>query len=129
MGQNPSCREITKWISWHWQKEGARQEALPTFGSSSILFFCQDITDTRVCPFDGKCSGDLDIGSVMVGLLAPAIIRTEFDFPETIEPTSPIIPGYPAEPFLSPERHQVEQKSLGDAVICGRYPEGGTDRE
>lgn len=29
----------------------------------------------------------------MVGLLAPAIIRTEFDFPETIEPTSPIIPG------------------------------------
>lgn len=121
------------------------QKAYRTFGSPCVLIVCQDKRDPLVRPFDGKCSGDLDIGivcdhmmlaarelgigSVMVGLFDPAIIRTEFGVPEAIEPTALLILGYPAEPFLSPERHQVERKPLGDTVMYERYREGGIDRK
>ncbi|MCD7871480.1 MAG: nitroreductase family protein [Enterocloster clostridioformis] len=92
-----------------------------------------------VRPFDNKCSGDLDIGivcdhmmlaarelgigSVMVGLFDPAIIRKDFDLPEYIEPTALLILGYPANGFLSPNRHQTERKPLCDTVMFERYTE------
>lgn len=96
-------------------------------------------------PFDGKCSGDLDIGivcdhmmlaarelgigSVMVGLFDPAIISDEFGVPEAIEPTALIVLGYPADSFSSPERHQAERKPLGETVMHERYDDGGAGRE
>jgi len=71
------------------------QKAYQTFGSQCILIVCRDTRDALIRPFDAKCSGDLDIGilcdhillaarelnigSVMVGLFDPFIIKREFD--------------------------------------------------
>ncbi|MEN1762285.1 nitroreductase family protein, partial [Anoxynatronum sibiricum] len=88
------------------------QKAYQTFGSQCVLIVCQDKSNPLIRPFDNKCSGDLDIGiicdhmmlaareleigSVMVGLFDPEILRKEFDIPEFIEPTALIILGYPS---------------------------------
>ena len=115
------------------------QKAYKTFGSSCVLIVCRDRRNELVRPFDNKCSGDLDIGiicdhimlaarelgigSVMVGLFDPAIIRKEFDLPEYIEPTALLMLGYPANGFLSPDRHQTERKPLCDTVMFECYSE------
>lgn len=115
------------------------QNAYKTFGSPCVLIVCRDRRNELVRPFDNKCSGDLDIGivcdhmmlearelglgSVMVGLFDPSIIRKEFDLPEYIEPTALLILGYPANGFLSPDRHQSERKPLCDTVMFECYSE------
>ena len=92
------------------------QKTYKIFGAPCVLIVCRDRRNELVRPFDNKCSGDLDIGivcdhimlaarelgigSVMVGLFDPAIIRKEFDLPEYIEPTALLILGYPANGFL-----------------------------
>lgn len=60
---------------------------------------------------------ELNIGSVMIGLFDPRIIRKEFGIPEYIEPTALLILGYPSKGFLSPERHNTERKPLTDTVM------------
>lgn len=113
------------------------QKAYATFDSQCVLIVCQDKRNPLIRPFDGKCSGDLDIGiicdhmmlaarelnigSVMVGLFDPKIIRKEFNIPETIEPTALLILGYPAKGFLSPSRHKTERKPLEDTVMYENY--------
>lgn len=115
------------------------QKAYNTFGSQCILIVCRDRRNELIRPFDQKCSGDLDIGiicdhimlaarelnigSVMVGLFDPAIIRKEFDMPEYIEPSALLILGYPENEFLSPERHSTERKPLTDTVMYEEYIE------
>lgn len=115
------------------------QKAYKTFGSQCILIVCQDKRDALIRPFDRKCSGDLDIGiicdhmmlaarelsigSVMVGLFDPDIIRREFDIPQYMEPTALLILGYPDKGFLSPERHSTERKPLTDTVMYEKYNE------
>ena len=59
---------------------------------------------------------ELNIGSVLVGLFDPGIIRKEFNIPDHIEPTALLILGYPAQGFLSPDRHRTERKPLSDTV-------------
>ncbi len=116
------------------------QKAYQTFGSQCILIVCQDKRNALIRPFDEKCSGDLDIGiicdhmmlaarelnigSVIVGFFDPHIIRNEFEIPEYIEPTVLLILGYPAEGFLSPERHKTDRKPLEDTVMYEKYSEG-----
>ncbi len=118
------------------------QKAYRTFDSSCVLIVCRDTRDALIRPFDQKCSGDLDIGilcdhmmlaareldigSVMVGLFDPRIIREEFDLPEYIEPTALLILGYPEKGFLSPERHTTERKPLADTVMYETYAEAAT---
>lgn len=113
------------------------EKAYRTFGSPCVLIVCQDKSDPLIRPFDGKCSGDLDIGiicdhmmlaarehnigSVMVGLFDPAIIRKEFGIPEHIEPTALLLLGYPSDGFLSPDRHKTERKPLGETVMFERW--------
>jgi nitroreductase len=115
------------------------QKAYQTFGSQCILIVCQDRRNALIRPFDNKCSGDLDIGiicdhmmlaarelnigSVMVGLFDPQIIRKEFIIPEYIEPTTLLILGYPAKGFLSSDRHETERKPLDDTVMYEIYSE------
>lgn len=115
------------------------QKAYQTFGSQCILIVCQDKKNPLIRPYDNKCSGDLDIGivcdhmmlaarelnigSVMVGLFDPKIIRKEFNIPEYIEPTALLILGYPKEGFLSPDRHKIERKPLEDTVMYEKYKE------
>jgi len=115
------------------------QKAYQTFGSQCILIVCQDKRNALIRPFDHKCCGDLDIGiicdhmmlaarelnigSVIVGLFDPHIIRKEFNVPEYIEPTTLLILGYPAKSFLSPDRHKTERKPLEYTVMYENYSE------
>ncbi|MDL2311336.1 nitroreductase family protein [Bacteroidales bacterium OttesenSCG-928-B11] len=89
--------------------------------------------------YDQKCSGDLDIGivcdhimlcarelgigSVMVGLFDPKIIRREFFIPNHIEPTALIMLGNPINGFLDAERHHTERKKLEETVVYEMYNE------
>ncbi len=114
-------------------------KAYNTFGSPCVLIVCRDRRDELVRPFDNKCSGDLDIGivcdhmmlaarernigSVMVGLFDPHIIRAEFGIPAYVEPTALLILGYPKEGFLSAERHDATRKSLDETVMDECYSE------
>lgn len=118
---------------------GKVQKAYNTFGSQCVLIVCRDTRKALIRPFDQKCSGDLDIGivcdhmmlaarelnigSVMVGLFDPEIVRSEFDIPEYIEPTALLILGYPEKGFLSPERHRTERKPLAETVMYEKYSE------
>jgi nitroreductase len=113
------------------------EKAYKAFGSVCILIVCQDKTDPLIRPYDQKCSGDLDIGivcdhmmlaarertigSVMIGLFDPNIIRREFTIPETVEPTALILLGYPVKGFLSPERHTAERKPIAETVRYETY--------
>lgn len=115
------------------------QKAYQTFGSQCVLIVCRDTRNELIRPFDQKCSGDLDIGiicdhmmlaareldigSVMVGLFDPHIIRKEFHIPEYIEPTALLILGYPEKGFLNPHRHCVERKPISHTVMYENYTE------
>jgi nitroreductase len=115
------------------------QKAYKTFGSPCILIICRDERDALVREFDNKCSGDLDIGivtdhmmlaareigigSVMVGLFDPGIIRKEFNIPEYIQPTALLILGYPKNGFSNPDRHLTERKPINDTVMMEEYSE------
>ena len=115
------------------------QKAYQIFGSTCVLIVCRDTRNELIRPYDQKCSGDLDIGiicdhmmlaarelnigSVMVGLFDPYIIRAEFAVPEYIEPTALLILGYPEKGFLDPERHVTERKPLSATVMYEKYAE------
>lgn len=113
------------------------QKAYRTFGSSCILIVCRDRRGELVREFDNKCSGDLDIGivtdhmmlaareigigSVMVGLFDPEIVRAEFNIPDYIEPTALLILGYPQNGFSDPNRHLTERKPIAETVMEEEY--------
>lgn len=115
------------------------QKSYQTFGSQCILIVCRDTRNELIRPFDQKCSGDLDIGivcdhmmlaarelgigSVMVGLFDPHIIRKEFQVPEYVEPTALLILGYPEKGFLNPDRHSEERKPISQTVMYESYTE------
>jgi Nitroreductase len=113
------------------------EKTYKTFNSPCVLIVCQDKTNPLIRPFDGKCSGDLDIGivcdhimlaarekklgSVMIGLFDPNIIRAEFGIPEKIEPTALVLLGYPEKGFLSKNRHNNERKPISETIQYERY--------
>lgn len=115
------------------------QKAYQTFGSQCVLIVCRDTRNELIRPYDQKCSGDLDIGiicdhmmlaarelgigSVMVGLFDPHIIRREFHISEYIEPTALLILGYPEKGFLNPDRHSEERKPISETVMYESYTE------
>jgi len=63
---------------------------------------------------------ELGIGSVMVGLFDPGIIRREFKVPEEVEPTALLLLGYP-ESFASPDRHRTERRPIETTVMYETY--------
>ncbi|RGT50925.1 nitroreductase family protein [Bacteroides intestinalis] len=115
------------------------QKAYKTFGSQCVMIICRDTRDALIRPFDNKCSGDLDIGiitdhmmlaarevgigSVMVGLFDPQIIKSEFAIPDYIEPTALLILGYPKNGFLEANRHTMERKALNETIMLEGYSE------
>ena len=115
------------------------QKAYKTFGSRCVLIICRDERDSLVRKFDNKCSGDLDIGivtdqmmlaareigigSVMVGLFDPRIVRKEFSIPEYIQPTALLILGYPKNGFLDENRHVTQRKPINETVMMEEYVE------
>jgi len=64
---------------------------------------------------------ELGIGSVMVGLFDPYIIRREFEIADYIIPTALLILGYPRDGFLSPQRHDTQRKPLSDTVMFEKF--------
>lgn len=115
------------------------QKAYCTFGSQCILIICRDERVALIREYDGKCSGDLDIGivtdhmmlaarekgigSVMIGLFDPRILRKEFEIPDYILPTALLILGYPKTGFSDPERHSTQRKSISNTVMQEKYIE------
>ena len=115
------------------------QKAYKTFDSPCVMIVCRDRRNELIRPYDGKCSGDLDIGivcdhmmlaarergigSVMVGLFDPAVVQKEFSIPAYIQPTALLLFGYPSGGFLSPERHDTERKPLEQTVLFEGYSE------
>lgn len=115
------------------------QKAYKTFGSQCVMIICRDTRDSLIRPFDDKCSGDLDIGiitdhmmlaarevgigSVMVGLFDPWIIKREFNLPDYIYPTALLILGYPKNGFLDANRHATERKSIQETIMMEGYSE------
>ncbi len=113
------------------------KKAYNTFGSQCVLIICRDERDSLIREFDNKCSGDLDIGiitdhmmlaareigigSVMVGLFDPSIIRKEFCIPEYILPTALLILGYPKKDFLDTNRHLIDRKPISETVMMEKY--------
>jgi nitroreductase len=113
------------------------QKVYSTFGSQCILIICRDERDALIRAFDNKCSGDLDIGivtdhmmlsardqgigSVMVGLFDPGIVRKEFSIPDYIEPTALLFLGYPKDGFLDLDRHTSERKPINETVMYEKY--------
>jgi nitroreductase len=103
------------------------------------MIICRDERDSLVRKFDNKCSGDLDIGivtdhmmlaarekgigSVMVGLFDPRIIRKEFNIPDYIQPTALLILGYPKDGFLDANRHLTQRKPINVTVMMEKYIE------
>jgi nitroreductase len=114
------------------------EKAYKTFGSPCVIV-CRDTRNELVRPYDNKCSGDLDIGiicdhmmlaardvgigSVMIGLFDPNIIRASFEIPQYIEPTALLLLGYPQEGFLSPKRHTRERRPITETVMYEAYRE------
>ena len=108
------------------------EKAYKTFNSPCVLIVCQNKENPLIRPFDGKCSGDMDIGivcdhimlaarekklgSVMIGLFDPDIIRAEFNIPANIEPTALLLLGYPEKGFLSMNRHKKERKPISETA-------------
>ncbi|PKK90358.1 MAG: nitroreductase [Candidatus Wallbacteria bacterium HGW-Wallbacteria-1] len=115
------------------------QKAYRTFGSQCVLIICRNERDALIREFDNKCSGDLDIGivtdhmmlsarevgigSVMVGLFDPKIIRREFNIPSYILPTALLILGYPEKGFLDAGRHDTDRKPISETVMMEKYSE------
>ena len=115
------------------------EKAYKTYGTQCVMIICRDTRDALIRPFDNKCSGDLDIGiitdhmmlaarevgigSVMVGLFDPHIIRREFAIPDYIEPTALLILGYPKNGFLDANRHTRERKALNETIMIEGYSE------
>lgn len=115
------------------------QKAYSTFGSQCILIICRDERVALVREFDGKCSGDLDIGivtdhmmlaarekgigTVMIGLFDPRILRKEFEIPDYIQPTVLLILGYPKTGFSDSERHNKQRKPISKTVMQEKYIE------
>jgi nitroreductase len=66
---------------------------------------------------------EFGIGSVMVGLFDPGIIREEFSIPEYIQPTALLMLGYPENGFLNENRHSTMRKPLCETVMMERYVE------
>ena len=115
------------------------EKAYKTFGTQCVMIICRDTRDALIRPFDNKCSGDLDIGiitdhmmlaasevgigSLMVGLFDPHIIRREFAIPDYIEPTALLILGYPKNGFLDANRHTRERKALNETIMIEGYSE------
>ena len=113
------------------------EKAYKVFNAPCALLICQDKTNPLIRPYDGKCSGDLDIGivcdhimlaareknigSVMIGLFDPVIIRNEFNIPDTIEPTAIVLLGYPEKGFLKSNRHKLERKPISQTVQYENY--------
>ncbi|MEA4861808.1 MAG: nitroreductase family protein [Victivallaceae bacterium] len=114
-------------------------KAYNTFNAPCVLLVCRDRRDELIRPFDGKCSGDLDIGiicdhmmlaarelgigSVMIGLFDPAVIRQEFGMPPYVEPTALLLLGHPSGGFLSSERHATARRPPADTIMHEVYKE------
>lgn len=113
------------------------QKAYSTFGARCVMIIGRDTRESLIRPYDGKCSGDLDIGivtsqmmlaarekeigSVMVGLFDPRIIREEFHIPDYVEPTALLILGYPKNGFPDTKSRETLRKPLNETVMLEEF--------
>lgn len=103
-----------------------------TYGASLALIVCSDHEKTWKRLHDGKDSADIDasiaasymmleatglgLGSVWVGNFNPAILRDEFNIPETIEPITILLVGYAIDENLLSSERAIKRKNLTETI-------------
>lgn len=103
-----------------------------TYGAPLAFIVCSDHEKTWKRSHDGKDSADidasiatsymmlqaveLDLGSVWVGNFNPAIIRNEFNIPETIEPINILLVGYAIDEDLLSGQRLIKRKNLTETI-------------
>lgn len=103
-----------------------------TYGAPLAIIACGDHSLSWKRRVDGKDSLDVDVsivtthmmlqatelglGTVWIGSFDPAVIKSNFNIPDSIEPIDILIIGYPGSELASPERHDTARKPLEDMV-------------
>ncbi len=91
------------------------------FDTKTAMIICYNKEECYQRPYDGKISGEIDasivtthmmleaaslgIGTTWVMHFRPEVLRTEFEIPETLEPTAILVMGYPAEDAVPAPMH------------------------
>lgn len=101
------------------------------FNAPAALIVCYDKTACWKRPFDGHNSGDIDasivtthmmleaadlgIGTTWVMYFIPEAVKTEFDLPDSWEPTAILVMGHPSEK-CAPSGMHFSRKELRETV-------------
>jgi nitroreductase len=107
------------------------------FNAPMALLICYDNTVSWKRNFDGKDSGDNDVGIVVthlmlqaaelglgttwVGNFDPANIKKEFSLPENIVPVALLPLGYPAEDAAPNERLHYHRRPIEETVFYNHF--------
>jgi nitroreductase len=102
-------------------------------GAPLAIIVCAEKTVAFVRPFDKASMADIDaaiatdhmmlqaedlgLGSCWLTYFDPAIIKREFNIPETIVPVNILVIGYADGEPASPERHSSARKPLNSMVL------------
>ena len=101
------------------------------FNAPAALIVCYDKTACWKRSYDGHHSGDIDasivttqmmlraadlgIGTTWVMYFIPEAVKTEFDLPDTWEPTAILVMGHPSEKCVPSGMHSI-RKDLSETV-------------
>ena len=108
-------------------REGLDKVALGAnaYGAPTVLIVCADRESVWVRPYDDKYITDIDativtdhmmlaaaergVDSVWICKFDPAVIRREFEIPETWDIVNLLALGYRSAPPKSPDRHETDR--------------------
>jgi len=107
------------------------------YGAPLAIIICGDRDGVWVRPFDNKTSLDIDttiatthmmlqaqalgLGTCWINYFNPEIIRSEFNFPDNIEPINILAVGYSDSEPESPDRHSTARKPLDSFLVYNSF--------
>ncbi len=108
-------------------------KAARIYGAPLVIVACGDHNIAGVISFNNKSVVDIDtsiatdhmmmeatslgLDSVWICSFDPAVITSEFDLPDNIEPINVLAIGYAVGEPASPNRHDKTRKSLDDLLL------------
>ncbi len=106
------------------------------FGAPTAMLVCHDTSESWKRPYDGALSSpvdaaivtthmmlaafDIGVGSCWVMHFDPRAMRTEFNIPDTVEPTALLVMGYPAENAKPLDMH-YEVRPIDEVVYYDSF--------
>ncbi len=113
------------------------KKAANTFHAPLVILVCADHKASWKRSYDRKDIADIDasiatthmmlqatelgLGSVWICHFDPAVIKTEFNLPDHIEPVNILAIGYAADPAKPVDRHKEERLPLKNFVSYGTF--------